>query len=94
MKKLVNKAKNTLKGAKETVVNYNQVRKNNKQSRANLDSLAISKAKKIYKAETGREMTASMLKAELTGGFPTAQTKKYMNDKKVIRKGLKTRFGL
>lgn len=84
----------TLKGSKETLTNYNQARKNNAQSRKNIDTLAVKKAQANYKKATGREMTPSKLKAELNGGMMSRDTKKYLSDKKSITKTYRKRFGL
>lgn len=83
-----------LKGAKETVKNYRAVKANNKQTKKNLDSLTITKAKKNYLAKTGQEMTPSRLNSDMAGMILPKATREYLKDKKVIRKDYKKKYGL
>lgn len=83
-----------LKGAKETLKLYSQVRASNKQSKSNLDMASIQVAKKMYKQRTGKDFSPSDFRYDLNQGPISKEHKQYIADKKTARANYKKRFGL
>lgn len=87
--KYVNK---NIAGAKQAYNDFSYARAATKRAKKGNDEVAIGRAKKDYKAKTGKDMTPSMLKADMEAVFLPKETKEYLKNKKVIRKDIKKRF--
>lgn len=82
----------TLKGAKETLSNYNSaLRLKNKRSNM-IMGVAISKAKGKYKEATGKEMTPSRLKDEYNSMHPDKGIREYEKNRDKEYKNLQTKM--
>lgn len=85
--------KSTIKGAKETINLMRGTAKANKESKANIDKIAIQLAQKNNIKRTGSAMLPSTLKSEQAMGKLSKNSQAYLKDKAEIKKAKLKHYG-
>jgi hypothetical protein len=90
----LNRIKQGVSGAKETVSNYQAARQGDKKSKERIYLMAVNTAKKQYRIDNpGKEMTPQKLKDEYQGGYVSSPTRKYTKDRDTENNRLRKKFG-